>query len=421
MFPNPQDALPLPSRPSVERYKKLAKELVKAAKSGDETAIGEWAERWIRSLAKLTGPKSRQSDRWNGLEEFARRKLSEKCTLADAQFVIARSHGFESWPKFSKHVSSPKSRFESAADAIVNGDAAALKRLLREDPRLIRARSAREHGATLLHYTSANGVEGYRQKTPKNIVKIAQILLEAGAEIDATSDVYGGGCTTLGLAATSVWPEKAGVQEALLQILLDHGASMETQSAGNRHSLVVACLANGRPKAAEFLADRGAPLDLVGALGLGRLDTVGTSFEDAAKEQIHEGFRYACGYGRDNAVVFLLEKGMDLAAHGGDGQTPLHWAVIGGHLETVKILLRYKPPLEAQNIYGGTVFGQALWSAAHGGEADDYIAILEALKDAGAKIPELHVPVNARIDAWLARHGSRAEPSWYWFGEKPLG
>ena len=32
MFPNPQDALPLPPQPSIERYKKIAKELVKACK-----------------------------------------------------------------------------------------------------------------------------------------------------------------------------------------------------------------------------------------------------------------------------------------------------------------------------------------------------------------------------------------------------
>ena len=29
MYPNPQDVLPLPPRPSVEQYKKLAKDLVK--------------------------------------------------------------------------------------------------------------------------------------------------------------------------------------------------------------------------------------------------------------------------------------------------------------------------------------------------------------------------------------------------------
>lgn len=58
------------------------------------------------------------------------------------------------------------------------------------------------------------------------------------------------------------------------------------------------------------------------------------------------------------------------------------------------------------------MLGQTLWSAAHGGDPDAYVAILEALAAAGAKIPERHVPVNARVDTWLAQHGSRAEPSW---------
>ena len=65
-------------------------------------------------------------------------------------------------------------------------------------------------------------------------------------------------------------------------------------------------------------------------------------------------------------------------------------------------------------MYGGTVLGQTLWSAAHGGDPDVYIAILEALVAAGAKIPERHVPVNTRVDAWLAQRGSHAEPSWNW-------
>ncbi len=445
MFPNPQDALPLPPRPNLERYKKLAKKLVESCKSGDETAIGDWSEQWIETLTKLAGWKStRQAlariGRWtNEVEDFARRKLlgsgpaDRKCALADAQFVIARSHGFESWPKFAKHLealarkSSSVSRFEAAADAIVSGDVATLKRLLREDPNLIRESSTREHGATLLHYVSANGVEGYRQKTPKNIVAITEMLLNLGAEIDATANVYGGGCTTLGLAATSVYPERAGVQEALLQTLLDHGASLEQPSiAGNRQSIVIACLANGRPKAAEFLARCGAHLDLAGAAALGRLDVVNSFFDEhgtlkpnASRDQLKDGFIYACGYGRNRVVEFLLGKDMDLAAHSGDGQTALHCATIGGHLDTVKLLLRHSAPLEVQNLYGGTVLGQTLWSAAHGGDPDVYIDILQALAAAGAKIPERHVSVNTRVNAWLAEHGSRSEPGWYWYGEKP--
>src|SRR5579864_2517283 len=192
MFPNPQTALPLPPRPNLERYKRLAKELVRACRS-DGYAIREWSEKWISKLAKLAGSKMGPSI--GEVEDFTRRKLSGKtpagreCALADAQFVIARLHGFESWPKFARHLealahkSSPVSRFEAAADAIVSGDAAALRRLLRADPKLVSATSTREHGATLLHYVSANGVENYRQQTPKNIVEITEMLLNAGAEV----------------------------------------------------------------------------------------------------------------------------------------------------------------------------------------------------------------------------------------------
>ena len=198
MFPNPQGALPLPPRPSLEYYKKLAKGLAKACKSGEAEALGDWARQWTRAIEGLGGSEDiseARLDRWaRDIEDFARRKLSGsepaggKCALTGAQFVIARSHGFESWPKFARHLeefarkSSPVSRFEAAADAIVNGDAATLKQLLREDPELVRARSTREHGSTLLHYASANGVEDYRQKTPKNIVEMVEMLLNAGAD-----------------------------------------------------------------------------------------------------------------------------------------------------------------------------------------------------------------------------------------------
>ena len=53
MYPNPQQALPLPARPNVDQYRKLAKDLVKACKSGDPAAIRDWAARWIENLATL--------------------------------------------------------------------------------------------------------------------------------------------------------------------------------------------------------------------------------------------------------------------------------------------------------------------------------------------------------------------------------
>src|SRR5690348_7902913 len=295
MFPNPQAAVALPPQPNLEQYKKLAKDLVKACKGENPDRLQEWASEWIDKLVRMSNLEITpglpvEERRWvEEVTEFATRKLhsaERKCSLAAAQFVIARSHGFMSWPALVKHIEhlrrkdSPTAQFEAAADAIVSGDKQVLRRLLDENPDLVRHRSAREHRATLLHYTSANGVEGYRQKTPKNIVQIADLLLKSGAAVDAEADVYGGGSTTLGLAATSVHPEVAGVQEQLLQVLLDHGASIDKPNlAGNKHSAVMACLANGRPVAGEFLARHGAQLELESAAGLGRMDVVEAFFD----------------------------------------------------------------------------------------------------------------------------------------------
>lgn len=430
MFPNPQSALPLPPQPNLERYKKIAKSLVKACRSGQPEAIRDWTKRWVEDVVKLSGLKISQhlpmrvSEWVDQVEEFARRKLigndgaEADCSLSSAQFVIARAHGFESWQKFSVHieelgrVNSAVSTFEAAADAIVGGDIEKLQRLLRENPQLVRARSTREHSATLLHYASANGVEGYRQRTPANIVEITDLLLQAGSDVDATAAVYGGQCTTLLLTATSVHPERAGVQDALLRTLLVRGAKIDDPRAGQ--SIVLACLANGRIRAAEFLATAGARLGFVEAAGLGRLDEVTAGFThesspNCAADQRRQGFLYACEFGRNEVVEFLIGTGLDLGTPDTHGQTGLHMAVIGGHLDTVRLLLKHHPPLEAKNEYGGTVVGQTLWSAAHDGDPDVYIKILQALVNAGATLPARHAPINTKLDEWLDWHGSRAE------------
>src|SRR5687767_9971324 len=55
----------LVDRPNLEQYKKQAKDLVKRRNAGNP---------------------------------------SSTITLAEAQFTIAREHGFDSWPKFARHI-----------------------------------------------------------------------------------------------------------------------------------------------------------------------------------------------------------------------------------------------------------------------------------------------------------------------------
>jgi ankyrin repeat protein len=78
-------------------------------------------------------------------------------------------------------------------------------------------------------------------------------------------------------------------------------------------------------------------------------------------------------------VEFLLAKGVPITVCDRQRQTGLHWAVIGAHPEIVKLLLRHHAPLETTNSYGGTVYGQAIYSGASP-------EILEILKAAGAKV-----------------------------------
>jgi ankyrin repeat protein len=267
--------------------------------------------------------------------------------------------------------------FEAAADAIVAGDARALGSLLDTSPDVIVARSDRPHGATLLHYVSANGVEDERQRTPPNVVDIAAMLLARHAVVDAIAEVYGGRATTLALVASSVHPARAGVQRALLQTLLDAGAAIDGVPGGG--SPLLAALHNGRGDAAEFLASRGAGLDLESAAGVGRLDIVERLVPDATNAERERAFVWACEYGRNDAVELLMRSGVSPNAEGGTGVTGLHWAVIGGQPGTIQLLLAHGASLAVRNVYGGTALDQARWSATNGDPTIDFGPIIETL------------------------------------------
>jgi ankyrin repeat protein len=277
-------------------------------------------------------------------------------------------------------LNSPVSKFEEAVEAVVSGDLPGLRTLLSEAPDLVRARSTREHNSTLLHYVSANGVEDFRQKTPPNIVEIAKLLLEAGAEVNAESEAYRGRCTTLGLTATSCHPHNAGVQIPLMELLIERGAVIDGPDG---YSGVNGCLQNGRGEAAEFLASRGARLDLEGAAGIGRLDVVRSFFAEdgglkppATEEQMKDGFAWACQFGRTEVVDFLLQRGMHVDAKLRHGETGLHWAAYAGHGRTVQLLLDRGAPIDVRDArYEGTPLD---W-AQHGGHSYDS-RLLAALK-----------------------------------------
>lgn len=418
------DITPPPIRSSLEQYEKLAGDLVEAYSSGDDGAMQR-----IRDHAQRTFT-------WDQLRALMEQQLdklpdsrnrSVDVSLADARLLVAGWDGFESWQALLNHMEAVNKepsvvwQFERAVDAVITGNVATLESLLGDNPEIIRARSTREHQATLLHYISANGVEDFRQKTPKNAVEVAKLLLATGAEVDAVQ--ADGESTTLGLVATSVHPWVAGVQIALMETLLDAGAAVDGAPAA--WNPLIAALHNGRGEAAEFLAQRGARLDLEGAAGVGRLDLVKSFFNrdgslkavrtgsgpgspaglpgrgggsdrvSSTKDQLQAGFAWACEYGRTNVVDFLLQNGLDVGTklkH--NGQTGLHWAAYGGHRDTVKLLLERKAPIDIKDeSFGGTPLEWALYGW-------------------GELTPELKRSNYYEVVALLVAAGAVVDPEW---------
>lgn len=299
--------------------------------------------------------------------------------FADAQLALARWYDFQSWAALVEYIEavtqkdSPVWRFEAAVEAVINGELPILKSLLRDDPELVRARSTRVthldppvHRATLLHYVAANGVEGYRQKCPANAVDVAKTLLNAGAEVDALADMYGGQCTTMSMLVSSCHPANAGVQVPLVETLLDAGAAIEARGSGRWTSPLMTALAFGYRNAAEALVARGARVDsLPAAAGLGRIDDAARMLPNADRESRHRALALAAQHGHADIVRLLLDAGEDPNRYNPDGNhshsTPLHQAALAGHAAVVRLLVERGASLDIKDKgYHGTPLGWAI-------------------------------------------------------------
>jgi hypothetical protein len=377
---------PLPSDSGLDDYQQQAEELFAAWKAGDPDAIRFVIHRHPRFLSDHAS--------WLPKRMSEAEIRSAPFELADAQLSIARWYDFADWDRLREYVDavsapgSPVALFENAVDAVIEGNATGLAMLLREHPELVRARSTRVtffdpavHGATLLHYVAANGVEGHRQKTPANAVDIAKMLLDAGAEVDALAGMYGGRHTTMSMLVSSGHPAEAGVQVALMETLLDYGAAIEGRGSGDWVTPLKTALIFGYRETAEALVRRGARVDSLPAVaGLGRLNDAARLLATASPEDRHRALALASQQGHADVVKLLLDAGEDPNRYNPKGNhahsTPLHQAALGGHEDLVRLLVERGARLDIKD----TIYeGKPLAWAEYGG----HTAIAEYLRSTG--------------------------------------
>ncbi len=277
--------------------------------------------------------------------------------------------------------------FEEAVDAVVSGDTERLKSLIRREPDLIRMRSSRAHRAMLIHYVAANGVEDERQRTPVNAVDVANVLIDAGAEIDATFLDGASGTTPLVSLVTSFHPHKSGVAAELVSVFVNVGARVDGLK-GDGKPLRLA-LSSEYPDSVQALLECGAKIMNVEiAAGLGELEIVEKFIDegDISRRELEEAYWSACKYGHTGVAECLLKRGVDIDARGGANNTGLMLASQRGRRDTVEMLLDCGASVELKNDFGGSALGSTMYFLANHPVPDaDYARVIELLLDAGSK------------------------------------
>jgi ankyrin repeat protein len=119
----------------------------------------------------------------------------------------------------------------------------------------------------------------------------------------------------------------------LMQILLDRGALVDTP---NTLPPLLLAIRQGHKKAAELLIKAGA--DVNGKVADGSLMPLG--------EAAWKGFT--------SISELLIENGAALNSHDSSGQTPLHYAAGGDHLQEMQLLLSKGADIDAKTFSGKT-------------------------------------------------------------------
>jgi ankyrin repeat protein len=226
------------------------------------------------------------------------------------------------------------------------------------------------YGQTPLFYAIKNGHEA-----------VVQLLLDKGAKLE-TKDQYG---QTPLLCAIN------NGHEAIVQLLLDKGTKLETKDQYGQTPLFFA-IKNKHEAIVQLLLDKGAELEIKNQHGRTPLLYATMKEHEAivrllldkgaeleTKDQYGQTpLLYATKSGHEAIVQLLLDKGAELETKDRNGRTPLLCATQNGHEAIVQLLLDKGAELETKDQYGWTPLFYATKSG--------HEAVVQLLLDKGAEL-----------------------------------
>jgi ankyrin repeat protein len=303
----------------LDQLKRQAKELLEAFRAGDPAAISE-------------------------VNAHFRAADADAFALHDAQLVLARAYGFESWPKLKAYVDGVTAKH--LVDAVRAGNLSTVQAMLRVRPELVNMdMGADEHRP--IHYAvvsrspemtrllmqsgadARKGIHPHREATgaltlatERGYDEIVAIIREEEQRRSGARDIHPDGWTPLHVAACRL---DAGETARLLE----HGADPNSRTPGGSTPLHLAASgrgwgdADGRAKfqrIARVLSSHGAEMGPMAAVALGDADWIRTrhaqgSLSNATSDYFFFGagglLSVAVLHDRPEMLSLLLELGFD--------------------------------------------------------------------------------------------------------------
>jgi ankyrin repeat protein len=317
----------------------------------------------------------------------------EEPTAEGARTVVARMHGFPSWPALRRHVAALRNGggepFARAYRALEARDQSALVAELDRFPGLVHASGT--NGNDLLGMATATGDE-----------RTVRLLLDRGADPGHRN---AHGWTALHQAAYAN-------QTRLAALLLYGGAPAATEARGDGGTPLVVALFWGHRPVSELLAERAGlhPRNLRVAAGLGRDDVVddlvrpdGTVTAEAGahrgfyrphsgfpawqraddpEEVLDEALAWAARSDRVDILDVLVARGARVDADVNRG-TALAWAAATGRAAAVERLIALGADPSRPGTFGGPDHGDGV-TALHLAAQNGGTAVIRALLAGGA-------------------------------------
>lgn len=281
----------LAAHPDLDQLRRQAKELLAAFRAGDPDAVAEVSARY------------HDADR----ERFA---------LHDAQLVLARSHGFDSWPKLKAYVDGATVR--RLVEAVRANAFPEVNALLDRRPELANMEVAGDDEHRAIHYAVID-------RSPEMV----RLLMRRGA--DARAGIYPHRDATCAL----VLAQDRGYDD-IVAIILEEEAKRQPAREAERDAesaegaLTAAVKANRPDRVAELLAkgyDPNEPTHL--------------SNVDGAVLSAGHPLHYCATKGKLAMARILLEAGADPNLQVYSGGSSVFRAYMSGNAEMIALLERY--------------------------------------------------------------------------------